>query len=72
MRAVGDALARTVEKLNVGLLGNVTPQLHAHIVGRRSDDPAWSGPVWGVGQAVAYAPDALEIARAAALKALGG
>ena len=72
VRAVGDALARPVEKLKVGMLGNITPQLHAHIVGRRPDDPAWPGPVWGVGQAVAYAPDALEIARAAALKALGG
>src|SRR5262245_55215473 len=33
-RAIGQALGRPVEKLNVGQLGNVTPQLHVHIVGR--------------------------------------
>jgi diadenosine tetraphosphate (Ap4A) HIT family hydrolase len=68
--AIGEALGRPVEKLNVGLLGNITPQLHAHVVGRRPDDPAWPGPVWGFGEAVPYAPDALEIALAAARKAI--
>lgn len=55
VRRLGDHLGRAVEKLNVATLGNVTPQLHIHVVGRRSDDPAWPGPVWGVGSAVAYA-----------------
>src|SRR5262249_39293311 len=41
------ALGRPVDKLNVGQLGNLTPQLHVHVVGRRRDDPAWPGPVWG-------------------------
>jgi diadenosine tetraphosphate (Ap4A) HIT family hydrolase len=36
-----------VEKLNVGALGNMVPQLHVHVVGRRKGDPAWPGPVWG-------------------------
>lgn len=36
-----------VEKLNVGNLGNMVPQLHVHVVGRRKGDPAWPGPVWG-------------------------
>jgi diadenosine tetraphosphate (Ap4A) HIT family hydrolase len=54
VRAVGAAMGRPVEKLNVGQLGNVTPQLHVHVVGRRADDPAWPGPVWGVGEARAY------------------
>lgn len=71
VRAVGAALVRPIEKLNVGQLGNVTPQLHVHIVGRRADDPAWPGPVWGVGTAEAYAPDALVQAIAAAKEALG-
>lgn len=71
VRAVGAALVRPIEKLNVGQLGNVTPQLHVHIVGRRADDPAWPGPVWGVGTAEAYAPDALAQAIAAAKEALG-
>ena len=71
VRAVGAALGRPVAKLNVGQLGNVTPQLHVHVVGRRPDDPAWPGPVWGHGAAEAYAPDALETALAAATAALG-
>lgn len=64
VRAVGAAMSRAVEKLNVGQLGNVTPQLHVHVVGRRADDAAWPGPVWGVGTAEAY--DAGDLARAVA------
>jgi len=71
VRAVGLALGRPVEKLNVGQLGNVTPQLHVHVVGRRADDPAWPGPVWGVGMAEPYPPEALATALAAAKAALG-
>lgn len=70
VRAIGSALGRPVEKLNIGLLGNITPQLHAHVVGRRADDPAWPGPVWGVGAASPYGAEALEQARQAALSAL--
>jgi len=70
VRAMGEALGRSAEKLNVGLLGNITPQLHAHVVGRRADDAAWPGPVWGVGEAVAYGPEALERALEAARQAL--
>jgi diadenosine tetraphosphate (Ap4A) HIT family hydrolase len=44
-----------VEKLNVGAIGNVTAQLHVHVVGRRRDDGLWPDPVWGRGQAVPYA-----------------
>lgn len=47
-------------KINVGALGNVVPQLHVHIVARNPGDAAWPGPVWGQGQAVAYAPSARE------------
>jgi len=71
VRAVGEALGRPVGKLNVGQLGNVTPQLHVHVVGRRPDDAAWPGPVWGFGAAVAYPPEALARATAAARTALG-
>ena len=70
-RAVGAALGRPVAKLNVGQLGNVTPQLHVHVVGRRPDDAAWPGPVWGHGAAEAYGAEALETALAAARRALG-
>jgi diadenosine tetraphosphate (Ap4A) HIT family hydrolase len=71
VRAVGEALGRPVAKLNVGQLGNLTPQLHVHVVGRRPDDAAWPGPVWGSGAAAAYAPQALAVAVAAARAALG-
>jgi diadenosine tetraphosphate (Ap4A) HIT family hydrolase len=70
VRAVGAALGRPVEKLNVGALGNVTPQLHVHVVGRRSDDAAWPGPVWGHGEAAAYDEEVLAHAIGAAAKAL--
>jgi diadenosine tetraphosphate (Ap4A) HIT family hydrolase len=70
VRAIGAALGRPVAKLNVGQLGNLTPQLHVHVVGRRPDDPAWPGPVWGAGPASAYAADALARALAAARRAL--
>jgi len=54
VRALGEVLGFGVEKLNVGALGNVVAQLHVHVVGRRGDDPAWPGPVWGFGAAVDY------------------
>lgn len=57
VRAIGEALGRPVDKLNIAALGNVTPQLHVHVIGRRRDDAAWPQPVWGVGGAVAYSPD---------------
>ena len=45
-------------KLNVGALGNLVPQLHVHVVGRHSSDPAWPGPVWGHSPAVSYDAEA--------------
>jgi diadenosine tetraphosphate (Ap4A) HIT family hydrolase len=56
-----------VEKINVGALGNVVSQLHVHIVGRHTGDPAWPGPVWGHSPLVAY-QDGAEGALVAALK----
>ena len=70
VRAVGEALGLPVEKLNVGALGNITPQLHVHVVGRRVGDPAWPGPVWGQGEAVPLSPDQLATAISAAKAAL--
>jgi diadenosine tetraphosphate (Ap4A) HIT family hydrolase len=65
VRAMGAALGHPVAKLNVGALGNITRQLHIHVVGRRPDDAAWPGPVWGQGASEPYAPSRLAIARAA-------
>ncbi|WP_309088523.1 HIT domain-containing protein [Phenylobacterium sp.] len=71
VRRIGHEAARPVEKLNVGQLGNVTPQLHVHVVGRRSDDAAWPGPVWGSGEARRYRPAELATALLTARAALG-
>lgn len=67
VRAASDCLGLPTEKLNIGSLGNVTTQLHVHVVSRRSDDAAWPGPVWGHSAATAYSPNLLAKARAAAL-----
>ncbi len=66
VRAIGEALGRPVAKLNLGQLGNITRQLHLHIVGRRPDDAAWPGPVWGHGEIEGYSQAELSMARAAA------
>lgn len=70
VRAVGRVLGRPVEKLNVGQLGNVTRQLHVHVVGRRVGDPAWPGPVWGHSPAEAFGEAEVEKALAAGKAAL--
>lgn len=48
------------DKLNIGALGNLVPQLHLHHIVRYKDDTAWPGPVWGVGQATPYDDEGLE------------
>lgn len=48
-----------IRKINVGALGNIVEQLHVHVVGRRPDDAAWPGPVWGSGDAEPYTPEGL-------------
>ncbi|MGF1695933.1 HIT domain-containing protein [Vibrio kyushuensis] len=48
-QAVSQALEATFkpDKLNLGALGNMVPQLHIHHIARFSDDVAWPGPLWG-------------------------
>jgi diadenosine tetraphosphate (Ap4A) HIT family hydrolase len=48
------------DKLNVGALGNIVPQLHIHVIARFAGDVAWPGPVWGSGAAERYPPGRLE------------
>ena len=69
VRVLGGLSGFEVGKLNIGALGNVTAQLHVHVVGRQVGDPAWPGPVWGHSAAEAHedASDAVLVAR----KALG-
>lgn len=38
--------AFALKQLNVAAIGNKTPQLHIHIIGRKPDDPAWPNTVW--------------------------
>lgn len=56
------------DKINVGALGNLVPQLHVHVIARFRSDPAWPGPVWGKQPPVAYEAGALQ-ERVGALKA---
>jgi len=62
VRLLGEAAQRPVQKLNVAALGNVTAQLHVHVVGRRHDDGLWPDPVWGRGASVPYGAAALQAA----------
>lgn len=53
----GAALERAfdADKINVGAIGNMVPQLHVHVIARHRGDPAWPRPVWG-----ATPPDLLD------------
>ena len=44
----------TLTQLNVAAIGNKTPQLHIHIIGRKSIDPAWPHTVWDHQEKLAY------------------
>lgn len=55
--AAGQTLLRDYsdhDKLNIGALGNVTPQFHLHIVARRKNDRAWPGPIWGTSSQLTF------------------
>ncbi|MFN3930483.1 MAG: HIT domain-containing protein [Brevundimonas sp.] len=60
VRMLGEAAQRPVQKLNVAALGNVTAQLHVHVVGRRHDDGLWPYPVWGRPRAAPWGAAALQ------------
>jgi diadenosine tetraphosphate (Ap4A) HIT family hydrolase len=69
VRAIGDSLGRPVDKLNIAAIGNVTAQLHIHVVGRRRDDGLWPDPIWGRGASIRQ--DGANLARALALITAG-
>jgi diadenosine tetraphosphate (Ap4A) HIT family hydrolase len=60
---VGRALKEVTgcDKLNVAALGNVVPQLHVHVVARRSGDAGWPKPIWGAAPPIPH--DARELER---------
>jgi len=47
------------DKLNIAALGNAVPQLHVHVIARRTSDVAWPRPVWGVAPPLGH--DAAEV-----------
>lgn len=51
------------DKINVGALGNLVPQLHIHVIGRFRSDRAWPGPVWGAGPPEPYGDEEKERTR---------
>ncbi|MET4684263.1 HIT domain-containing protein [Brevundimonas faecalis] len=59
VRALAEAAGRPIDKLNTAALGNVTRQLHIHVVGRRRDDGLWPDPIWGRPGAVRLSEDDL-------------
>lgn len=58
------------EKLNVACIGNMVRQMHIHIVGRSSSDPAWPGTVWAHEGKVPWPPEKVDEIRRAAKAAL--
>lgn len=50
----------TPDKINIGALGNIVPQLHIHVVARFASDDAWPGPVWGAHPPIPYERSMLE------------
>ncbi len=69
VRVLGEAAGYPIDKLNTAALGNVTAQLHVHVVGRRRDDGLWPDPVWGRAGMVPYPPETLR--RMSSLAAVG-
>jgi diadenosine tetraphosphate (Ap4A) HIT family hydrolase len=35
-----------ISKINFGAIGNIIPQLHLHVIGRKTNDACWPKPVW--------------------------
>ena len=70
VRDIGGMMGRTVEKLNIASLGNVTAALHLHVTGRRADDFSWPSPCYGLGQASPWEAAAAEAARRLARRRL--
>ena len=47
------------EKINTGNIGNVVRQMHIHVIGRSSTDPAWPGVVWSCSEKKLYSEAAI-------------
>lgn len=62
---VSERLSRhfQADKINIGALGNMVPQLHLHHIARYANDAAWPGPVWGKHPAQPYTDENLQMMR---------
>lgn len=59
------------EKLNSGCIGNQVRQMHIHLIGRSTGDPAWPGTVWAYDGKKPYSPEEAEEIITAARAGLG-
>ena len=48
------------DKINIGALGNIVPQLHIHVIARFRIDAAWPNAVWGSHPPIRYKPQKLK------------
>ena len=48
------------DKINVGAIGNIVPQLHVHVVARFRNDAVWPKAPWGAVPAEPYSAAELE------------
>lgn len=48
------------DKINIGALGNIVPQLHIHVIARFRLDAAWPNSVWGSHPPTPYKPSLLK------------
>ncbi len=60
------------DKMNVAALGNITWQLHMHVIVRKKTDAAWPAPIWGRQPMQPYAPEQVEQIRERLALVLGG
>jgi len=58
------------DKINIGALGNIVPQLHIHHIARFENDIAWPKPVWGAHPAKPYSDAELQAMISKVKKAL--
>jgi len=49
-----------VQKVNIGAIGNIVPQLHIHLIGRNESDPDWPNPVWGTQYKSSYSEEQVD------------
>ena len=48
------------DKINIGALGNIVPQLHIHVIARFRRDEAWPQAVWGTHRPTPYQTQTLK------------